>query len=59
MNQEVNTLAKKVASNIQPINKLIGYEMYLYRYRRRPLLLVQVNIENKDILCIYTSIHGQ
>jgi len=29
MNQEVNTLAKKVASNIQPINKLIGYEMYL------------------------------
>jgi hypothetical protein len=31
----------------------------VYRYRRRPLLLVQVNIENKDILCIYTSNHGQ
>jgi hypothetical protein len=33
----------------------------VYRYRRHPLLLVQVNIENKDILCvfIYTSNHGQ
>jgi hypothetical protein len=31
----------------------------MYRYWRRPLLLVQVNIENKDILLIYTSNHGQ
>jgi hypothetical protein len=33
----------------------------VYRYRRRPLLLVQVKMENKDILCefIYTSHHGQ
>ena len=29
MNQEINTLLKKVTSNIQPINKCIGYEMYL------------------------------
>jgi hypothetical protein len=34
-------------------------DVFVYRYRRRPLLLVQVQIENKDILCIYTSNHGQ
>ena len=34
------------------------YELGVYRYRRCPLLLVQENIENKDILCIYSSIQG-
>jgi hypothetical protein len=29
----------------------------VYRYQRHPLLLVQVNIENKDILCcLYTHL---
>ena len=47
-------------SNNQSINKSIGYEMHLcVGIRDVPLHLVQVNIENKDILCIYTSSHGQ
>jgi hypothetical protein len=34
-------------------------DVFVYRYQRRPLMLVQVNIVNKDILCIYTTNHGQ
>ena len=46
-------------SDIQSINKLIDQrDVFVYRYLRHPLLLVQVNIENKDILCFYTSIQG-
>jgi hypothetical protein len=34
-------------------------DVFVYQYQRRPLLLLQVNIEKKDILCIYTCNHGQ
>jgi hypothetical protein len=44
------------------VSRLKDTDIFVYRYRRRPLLLVQVIIENtknKDILFIYTSNHGQ
>jgi hypothetical protein len=31
----------------------------VYRYWRHPILLIQVNIENKDILYIHVSNHGK
>jgi hypothetical protein len=34
-------------------------DVFVYRYQRRCLLLLQVNTENKDVLSIYTSNHGQ